>query len=76
MQQVKSGGSMKWKVWKDYRWYYSWPAIWCKRTWLWLRIVGRTNQGDYRIGPKLAWEIVCCIWDATDHISRTREAQC
>lgn len=35
---------------------------------LWLAIVGRTNQADYRTGPYLAWEIAryihreCICW--------------
>lgn len=28
-----------------------------RAAWLWLRIVGRMNQADYRTGPRLAWQV-------------------
>ena len=60
-----------WRKMGEWRFYYTWAAIICKRAWLWVRIVGRINQADYRTGPKLAWEICCIVWNGSDHISST-----
>lgn len=67
---------MNWRKWCEFRWYYSWPAIWCHRVWLWCRLVGRMNQGGYRTGPLLGWELACIVWDEGDHFSVTRERKC
>lgn len=32
-----------WKVWREYRWYYSRPALWWKRISLFFRIIGREH---------------------------------
>lgn len=65
-------GRVLWKVWGGWRWYYTWPAIWWKRVWLWCRLVGRINQADYRTGPVIAWQVACIVWDVTDHVSARR----
>jgi hypothetical protein len=40
--------------------------IWFHRLWLWMRIVGRVNQAEYRTGPILAWQLACIVWDRSD----------
>ena len=41
---------------------------WLKAVWLWMRIVGRETQGEYRLGPVLAWSIARSL-----HCSKEQE---
>lgn len=36
-------------------------TLW-RRLSLWTRVVGRVNQGGYRTGPLLAWNITAGLW--------------